>query len=205
MSPLASAQSTGAIQLPFWLQVVSIAAAPIFGFIGVAIGALMVERNRRAAYLTEERKKIYLDFISMLADVNAFWSNEAIQVMRGDAPAEKISGFSKPMIESLHRSLIQIRLIGSSRVAAVAEGALVFILKMSMTALKSAASSFDRKEWDRASGSGISLMLDFSDAARADLGLPPLERKAPTAAGIPEEVYNVVENLLTAAKEKSGQ
>jgi hypothetical protein len=191
--------------VPFWLQIASIAAAPILGFVGVAIGVFVTEHNRRAAYVIEERKKVYLDFISMLANINAFWSNEAIGVMRGDVPADKISGFSKPMVEALQRSLLQIRLIGSERVFAVAQGALVYTLRMSMTALVSSSSpgKFDRRNWDKAVGTGTSLMLDFSDAARKDLGLPALERKEGTTDGIPEDVYTMVEDLLAAGKKKN--
>lgn len=76
MPSLVTASSATTSQVPFWLQILSIAAAPIVGFIGVAIGAAIAERNRRAAYLIDEKKKAYLDFMDMLAKITAFWSSE---------------------------------------------------------------------------------------------------------------------------------
>jgi hypothetical protein len=57
MQPLAvvaAAEQTTQPQVPFWLQVLSIALAPIFGFAGVAIGTFLSERNNRIAYIKDE-------------------------------------------------------------------------------------------------------------------------------------------------------
>lgn len=69
-------------QIPFWLQIASTIAAPILGFTGVAVGVLLNEKNRRAAYLTEEKKKAYIEFTGTLAATMRFWSLDVTSALK---------------------------------------------------------------------------------------------------------------------------
>ena len=175
MSALSAPASAGS-QLPFWLVVFSITAVPILGFIGVGVGAFLAERNRRSAYLAEEKKRVYIEFIGMLANINAFWSNEFPFYLRNAKSADvaKILGFSKPQIEAMHRVFMQIRLLGSQAVNDAGAAAFAFALQASMTSMIQIARGFDRQQWNEVVNAGIKVMAKFSNAARKDLGLPDL-------------------------------
>ena len=60
---MAVATQGSQMNVPFWLQILSIALAPLLGFAGVAIGVAFSERNRRDAYVKEERRKVYVDYL----------------------------------------------------------------------------------------------------------------------------------------------
>jgi hypothetical protein len=195
MSALSASASTGS-QVPLWVLVFSITAAPILGFIGVGVGAFLTERNRRSAYLAEEKKKVYVEFIDMLANLNAFWSNEFPAYMRNvkSAEAAKVLGFSKPQIEALHRAVMQIKLFGSQAVYDAGSSAFVFELQASMTSMAQIAGGFDRRQWNEVVNAGIKVMADFSDAARKDLGLPDLAYN--TSDPDPDAKFAEIETVL---------
>jgi hypothetical protein len=204
MKSIIAASSVVTSQLPFWLQILAIAAAPVIGFIGVGIGVIMAERNRRIAYLIEEKKKVYLDFMDMLAKISTFWSNRFPAVMRDHATTKDVLGFSVPMVESLQRTYIQIRLLGSQRVVDAAGDCFEYTALASITGMQMLATRFDRKEWNNTVViRGIAAMKNFSDAARSDLGLSNLEIKGSTSAGIPDEIVEYVENTVRSIKSQS--
>jgi hypothetical protein len=182
--------------VPFWLQVLSIAAAPVIGFIGVAIGATIAERNRRSAYLVDEKKKVYLEFMEMLAKITTFWSNEFTVALRKEPGWQELQGRSKPMIESLYRTYLQIRLVGSSSVVDAAGKSVQFTFLASMTGLKMLATDFDMREWSKVTSYGMEAMVDFSDAARKDLGLPGLEvKESSVSESDKEKVFQYIEKM----------
>jgi hypothetical protein len=162
--------------IPFWLQIASIAAAPVLGFAGIAIGIMLSERNRRTAYFIEEKKKAYLDFINTLTVIHSFWTDEMTTILQkpDDQTADKIGIYSKSHIERLERTYAQILLFGSESVVEVGGRCFTYLVKTSMTAMIMAAKGLDRKRWPRVTGEIIGVMNDFSRVARKDLGLPEL-------------------------------
>ena len=203
LSPIAASPNTSS-QIPFWLQILSIAMSPIIGFIGVAVGVTITERNRRGAYLIDEKKKAYLEFIDMLARLSSFWSNEYPTAARKHADANQVLGFSKPMIESLQRTYLQIRLLGSQEVTDTAGGCFHYTALASITAIGMLSLGFDQKEWGEVVGTGMKLMTAFSDAARRDLGLPNLgSREKPTGELSANELVERLEEIVKITREKS--
>jgi hypothetical protein len=185
MQVLSAGPASATPQIPFWLQIVSIAVAPILGFLGVAIGVLLTERNRRAAYILEEKKRAYLEFINMLSNVNSFWSNEFPAAARAAASGRMsdILGFSKAHVEELHRTFLQIRLFGSEPVVEAAMQAFHYLALASITGIQMLDKGFSSAKWNQAVvKAGIVAMSDFSAAARKDLGLRKLGPKTAESA-----------------------
>lgn len=198
--PSHAAASTATSQIPFWLQILSIAAAPVIGFVGVAIGAVIAERNRRGAYLADEKKKVYLEFMSTLAEITTFWSNEFTVVMRKQSGANRMQGRSKAMVESLYRTYMQIRLLGSQDVVDAAGKSIQYTMLASITSLPMLAEGFDAREWSKVTDAGLKVMKDFSDAARKDLGLPELETNESSAVESQKErILEYLEKTVYAA------
>jgi hypothetical protein len=185
MQVLSAAPATVTPQIPFWLQIVSIAVAPILGFLGVAIGVFLTERNRRAAYILEEKKHAYLEFINMLSNVNSFWSNKFPSAARTatSGGTDDILGFSKAHVEELHRTFLQIRLFGSGPVVESAMEAFHYLALASVTGIQMLDKGFSSAKWNQTVvKAGIVVMSDFSAAARKDLGLRKLGPKTAESA-----------------------
>ena len=54
--------ATEATQVPMWLQVLTLSMAPVLGFGGVAVGALLQGRSAKRARLRDDRRVTYLTF-----------------------------------------------------------------------------------------------------------------------------------------------
>jgi hypothetical protein len=176
MVDLAAGTTNTASSVPFWLQIVSIAAAPVLGFVGIAVGVALNERNRRTAYFIEEKKKAYLDFINALTVIHTFWTDEMTTILEkpDDQTARKVGIYSKSHIERLERTYAQILLFGSESVVKVGGRCFAYLLKTTMTAMIMSAKGLDRKRWPRVADEIVSIINDFSRVARKDLGLPDL-------------------------------
>jgi len=64
------------MQVPFWLQILSVALSPALGFIGVAIGVWLTEQNRKDAYVKDERRKVYQDHLEIVSQITTFYSTD---------------------------------------------------------------------------------------------------------------------------------
>jgi hypothetical protein len=55
--------------VPFWLQVASIALAPILAVVGVAVGAHLNRQREHDKWLREERLRAYTDLLAIAHDM----------------------------------------------------------------------------------------------------------------------------------------
>ena len=209
MINLAAGAGNTVSSIPFWLQIVSIAAAPILGFVGVAVGVALNERNRRRAYFIEEKKKAYLEFINTLAAIHAFWANEMSSTLRNSnsRTADEATIFSKSQVEALNRTFSQILLFGSQSAIETGQKCFSYILTTSLTAMVMLTRGLDQRRWDKIAGEAIELMMDFSSIARKDLGLPELPQKTyvqdiELEKKMDETINKFFEDRLREAKEK---
>jgi hypothetical protein len=174
MLDLAAGTANVTSSIPFWLQIASITAAPILGFIGVALGVALNERNRRTAYFIEEKKKAYLEFINTLAAIYTFWTDGMTEISQNPIKGigDKIAMYSKSQGESLHRTYAQILLFGSRPVIETGNKCFDYVAAMAMTALIMLTKGVDAAQWYKEAEAVKKLITDFSVAARKDLGLP---------------------------------
>lgn len=176
-----------ASQVPFWLQVLTVALAPILGFIGVGAGAFIAELNRRNAYVKDERRKIYQDYLEILSQTTNYYSSEYLFAMRHakekgmNEAADRVSSYH----ERLLSAYLHVRLIGSPEAVGAASHAFSFTASAGSLTVKTLASEFNRDDWDHLIRLGLEAQSRFTEAARKDLGLPRREIALPPT-GDPE-------------------
>jgi hypothetical protein len=178
---IAQASHAPPAALPFWLQVLSISLAPILGFTGVAIGALLTERHQRIAYIGDERRKVYLEYLELLARITAFYSTEFKTALEaGDMRRmAELNPIRRTFLEDVQRIYLQIRLIGSPGVVNTAREVFVYFGLANGISAKAISGDATSEDWGRLIKFGLALQTDFTDAARSDLRLRRKERKLP--------------------------
>jgi hypothetical protein len=206
MANLSVAVQNVSPSIPFWLQVLSVAVAPVIGFLGVAAGVGLNERNRRTAYFVEEKKRAYLEFINTLANVGNFWSTEVPRRLRSPKNSEvkEMMRVVRSQLETITRTYCEVSLFGSPKVLEIARLSFMYVMEMNMLVIISIAKGFDDKRWHKAAEKGAVILGGFTSAARKDLGLPALSRKTPTF-DLPEEIHleKMKDSLLTVMQERS--
>jgi uncharacterized membrane protein len=107
------------------LQMLSIALAPILGLFGVTVGVFLTEHSRRRAYITEQRRKTYEEFLSILSGLTVFHGTDFIAGMRNPS-TEKLNALADTLgsaVIGLQHTYLRIRLVGSpAAVTAASEG-----------------------------------------------------------------------------------
>jgi hypothetical protein len=181
MHIVTASQAQTATQVPFWLQVVSISLAPLLGFSGVAIGAFLNERIRSRAYVNDERRKVYLEFLEMLAQVTSFYGTTFATAVRSrkDHYAEQVLGKPSGSLERLQQTYSSIRLIGSRAAVAAAGEAFVYLGLANTRGAVMIKEGYKRDEWELVIKYGLEVQKSFIEAARRDLGLPRKQTKLP--------------------------
>lgn len=109
------------------------------------------------------------------------------------------------MMESMQRTYLQIRVLGSQHVVDAAGECYQYTLLASVTGVAMMAAGFDVKEWDKVTSTGVKVMVDFSDAAREDLKLPALETTGGSAIEPAKELREYLEELMRASKGRSSR
>jgi hypothetical protein len=178
---LSIGNSGSAAQVPFWLQVISISLAPILGFIGVGIGAFFTGRNQRRGWLSDEKHQAYQDFLSFLAKITAFYGAEfrtAVR-LRNEARLSELASARRSMLEDLHRTHLQIRLVGSRKALAAADEIHIYTGMAGGLTARALQGNFEKDDWDRLVKFGLDIQSEFTAAARKDLGLPLRSRRLP--------------------------
>ena len=200
-------------QIPFWLQVLTVALAPILGFIGVAAGASFTEQNRRDAYVKDERRKVYQDYLEIVSQITIFYSTEYLFAMnhakeRGlKDTADKASLLS----ERLLSSYLHVRLIGSPTAIDAASHAFAFTASAGTLTAHTLVAGFNRNDWDPVIRIGLDAQARFTKAARKDLGLPRKEVTLPPtgepASPTEEQKFmrEVVRTINDNGKDQQGQ
>src|SRR5580704_7619358 len=181
MHIVAASQTRTAAQIPFWLQVVSISLAPLLGFSGVAIGVFLNERIRSRAYVNDERRKVYLEFLEMLAQITSFYGTTFATAVRSrkDHYVEQVLGKPAGSLERLQQTYSSIRLIGSQAAVAAAGEAFVYLGLANTRGAAMIKEGYKRDEWELVIQYGLEVQTSFIEAARRDLGLPRKQAKLP--------------------------
>src|SRR5215467_2349587 len=178
---LSVSYADSATQIPFWLLVTSISLAPILGFVGVAIGAILTGRSQRRAWVSDGKHKAYQEFLAFLAQITAFYGTEFRTAVRtkNEERLSELSGARRSMLEDLHRTHLQIRLIGSPSALAAADEIHIYLGLATALSAKALKGNFENSEWDRLIKLGLDIQSEFTDAARRDLVLPRRGRRLP--------------------------
>jgi hypothetical protein len=184
--------SQGAAQspsIPFWLQVVSIVLAPMLGFGGVAIGALLKDRSDRKQFLISERRAAYSEF-STAAEYYI-----RLIGMRGpralSQPLSDAAGVLHRDIEVQSNELLsafqRVEFIGSPSARTASRDLWEFFIRAQMAVVEMMQEHFDREKLYKFTREGLRLNRAFVSSTMKDLGIPKRERKE-IRAQLPEEV-----------------
>lgn len=200
-----------ASQVPFWLQVFTVALSPVLGFVGVGVGAFIAELNRRDAYVKDERRKVYRDYLEIVSQITNYYSTEYLFAMshakEGDlrGTADKVSSLQ----ERLLSSYLHVRLIGSPAAINAASHAFAFTASAGTLTAVTLASGFNRNDWDPVIKVGLEAQSRFTEAARKDLGLPRKEIALPPTGDLeaPNEEQKFIRDVLhrMRGKDRTGQ
>jgi hypothetical protein len=197
-----SAVSASSEMVPFWLQILAIVVAPILGFAGLAIGALLNEGNRRRAYVTDARREAYQAFSDALSEITVYYGAEHRAIMRNPTSTTLSTAYERVciMTERIQRAYFRMRLIGSSEVVQQAAAAYEYAARASsLTASVLDSGEFDLEAWDPLIMKGFQIQNSFTSAARRDMGIArnqiplPEPRRAPTA---PSEIERRIRSKL---------
>jgi hypothetical protein len=186
--------------VPFWLQILSIALAPLLGFAGVAIGVAFSERNRRDAYVKEERRKVYVDYLEATSQLTAFVTFERPKkgnpegIEKNEAFADKAAVF----MEQLQRTYMSLSVIGSPEACEAAVQAFTYLELATRLALATMRGKSLDEGWSKLGQLGTQFQDDFIDAARKDLGLRSGEWKIR-----PELIKQAEESKVVSAGQDS--
>jgi hypothetical protein len=160
--------------VPLWLQITTIALAPIIGFAGVAIGAHLKTRSDRAGYLRDERRKLYVAFIHAFGSFLSMSNTETVRALQTQDPkrlAELPSSARASMIE-LEKLRQEVMLIGSPPVVKASGDAMIYVPAVLSQTAVSMQGGFDRDTWSEMTRFGMQAQNAFIHAAQVDLGLP---------------------------------
>ena len=115
--------------IPFWLQILSIALAPLLGFAGVAIGIGLNGRNSRSAYVKEQRRKVYVDYLEVMSRITAFVSFEhpVKSGLEGVEESEAFADKAAVLVEQLERAYMCLSVIGSPEACEAAVEAFTYL------------------------------------------------------------------------------
>lgn len=161
-------------QVPFWLQILTIAMAPILGFAGVAVGVSLSARTSRIAYLRDRRREAYSSFLAELGTLVSMFGQTAPSAFRtkdGQRIHEQNVAFTAA-VQRMETARHQVALIGSRDVEEASSDAFVFLAMASTTMAKSIEGTFDRGAWNDTVSFGMQVLLRFTQSAQKDLGLP---------------------------------
>ena len=89
----------------------------------------------------------------------------------------ELSGARRSMLENLHHTHLQIRLIGSPSALAAADEIHIYLGLATALSAKALKGNFENSEWDRLIKLGLDIQSEFTDAARRDLVLPRRGRR----------------------------
>lgn len=209
MSGIAAAQAATP-QIPFWLQILTISLSPVLGFIGVAVGVLLNGRSRRNAYVKDERRKVYRDYLEILSQITIFYGTDYLFAMRhaknkglAGAAAEKASLLS----ERLQTSYLHVRLIGSPDAIDAASQGFELMASAGMVTALTLEGEYNRSDWDPVIRIGVETQARFTEVARKDLGLPRKEVSLPPTgepAAPTEEQKFIRETLVRVTSAEGG-
>jgi hypothetical protein len=189
----ALAVSTSGQTLPFWLQVTSIALAPLLGFTGVAIGVSLAERNRRNAYVTDERLKAYQDYLEASSQITNLFSPRFGSMIMGNHSIDDIEAFVQELMtltEKTERAYMHLRLIGSPVANAMAHRIFAYVQSGGLLAKDAIHGQYSAESWSKLIDEGTHFQTFFIEAARRDLGLPRKEREMQFKRLIKEAGYD---------------
>lgn len=165
-------------QVPFWLQVTSIALAPILGFLGVSVGVMMKDRSDRRNALRSDRLGAYMELLAVAAELWHVHNMYIELIARQDGRAIAKTAEALEGIQSrLGTALFRVDLIGSSDLEIPAER-IAACLAMHLELMNRATSEPIAENEINDVADYLGLAVDkFRDAAVEDLGIPKAQRR----------------------------
>jgi hypothetical protein len=133
--------------VPFWLQVMAVTAAPILGFAGVAVGAMLKERSDMRIAERQELREVYRNFVRTMTEVEMLVSIDGASAYES-ADEEAVARYVatlKAHLASLNTLCIEILLIGSEVASFLAQAA----IKFSVDAIPGEDDHFDAADFAR--------------------------------------------------------
>lgn len=159
-------------QIPFWVQMLSISLAPIFGFAGVAIGAFISDRNQRRAYIRRTRQKVYQEYLEVLNQLLAYRHDMSRVAETQDLDAiREAASSSRWDSQGLRECLLKILLVGSPAAAQVAARVPNLEMLILALSLESGTAGFNEQKWEDLLWKIGEVRWSFTKIARRDLGL----------------------------------
>lgn len=159
--------------VPFWVQVVSIAVAPILGFVGVAVGVLLKDRSDHKASLRAERRTAYISFLRALSALHQCFVVKGKLAFNGSDEGS-LESYMEEMYE-LKLALIgaqhEVTLVGSVAAAKAAEKVSTVQIDMDIAESTARKSGYDQKAWNVALLRSLHVQSTFQLAAIKDLRL----------------------------------
>jgi hypothetical protein len=179
LSAVTAAPTPAPPSVPFWLQVATVALAPILGFMGVAVGVLMKERSDRRMGLRQDRLEVYRGFLRALAELEKLVAVDGSAAYGSRDEEEKLQYLKalNASYASINALYTEIDLVGSPKAAVIARA--VFNLDT-----ETEGGNFDGY---KVADSCRKIISRFRNVAMRDLGVPRRQRKR-----TPEKVFTEV-------------
>jgi hypothetical protein len=177
--PLLAAAPT---QVPLWLQVLTLGLAPVLGFVGVAVGALLQGRSAKRAKLRDDRRITYLNFAKTVREFYQWFGLEGTKSADHRAGADLREHLTeiKRMIREIETRGDEVDLIASKDAAAACRKCTLEVIASQAIWMNAVMTrSFDRAMWSKCNFDGSAALHEFRDAAMKDLGVPRKERQRP--------------------------
>ncbi|MET8039872.1 hypothetical protein ABZU25_03275 [Micromonospora sp. NPDC005215] len=165
--------------VPFWIQVTAIALAPILGFAGVAIGAILKDRSDALNALRDRRHKAYTAYLKHVSDASsAFATESATKLRSGDAAKiREVFVDLQKATNALPALYAEIDLLGSYQTqAAVADGFRLVEMQTDVV-IQALSGEVDATVISKVHEAGIRALMNFRNAAAKDLGVSRKDRK----------------------------
>ncbi|WP_370934119.1 hypothetical protein [Amycolatopsis sp. cg13] len=160
--------------IPFWLQLLSVALAPVMGFIGVTIGAATQSRNARYLAIRDHRREVYTNFIELLDSIDWTFSGPAEIAFEDGNRDEilRICSLIDNYADQVSPMLVQIEFVGSKATVAASREFLKFFSLAHVAIGKGLEGHYSEEMWESVKKKAHSARRAFRISAAKDLGAP---------------------------------
>ncbi|GAA1910647.1 hypothetical protein GCM10009737_10110 [Nocardioides lentus] len=177
-----SSLATDAAQVPTWLQILTLTLAPVLGFVGVGVGALLQSRSNKRAKLRDDRRATYLTFAKTVHEFYQWFGLEGTKSADHRAGADFAGHLAhiKTTIGAIESLGYEVDLIASKGAADAGRKCMQEVVVSQAIWMNAVLTkSFDRVVWSKCYFDGSEALRTFRDAAMKDLGVSRRDRRRP--------------------------
>lgn len=165
-----------------WVQILTLGLAPVLGFVGVAVDALLQSRSAKRAKLRDDRRATYLAFAKTVHEFYQWFGLEGTKSADHLAEADLAGHLAhiKKTIGAIESQGYEVDMIASKDAADPGRKCMQQVVVSQAIWMNAVmTTSFDRIVWSKCYFDGSEALRAFRDAAMKDLGVSRRDRKRP--------------------------